>query len=109
MKKLFEQTLKELTGTESVVVECATYDEAILFCEDYHEQLDRKRGWIPGDGIRPLDLRLDRTGYAGYNFHEESDYRSDQTFYEIVAYFSASDLLGEATIDNQDIDVTSII
>ena len=108
MKKLFEKTLKKLKGEESVVVECSTYDETILFWAEYHQQLNRNFDWLPRDRTRPMDFRMSRNGYEGYNFHDESDYRSDQNFYEIVAYFRASDLLGEAT-DNQDIDVTSFM
>lgn len=109
MKKQFETTLKKLKRGESVVVECNTYEESVLFCTEHHKRFKRHHDWTPGDGNHPVDLRFNRYGYVGYNFHDNSDYRSDNTFYEIVAFFNASDLISGTVRDDQDIDVTLIM
>lgn len=109
MKKQFAKTLKNLKDGESVVVECSTYDESVLFCAEYNSRFYKSDGWMPGYGNRPIDLRFNRYGYIGFNFHNESDYRSDNESYEIVAFFNASDLIGGTVRDDQDIDVTLIM
>ena len=109
MKKQFEKTLKKLKGEESVVVECSTYDESVLFCAEYNSRFDKSNDWMPSYGNRPIDLRFNRYGYIGFNFHDESDYRSDNEFYEIVAFFNAAELVGETALDDQDIDIAIIM
>ena len=109
MKEKFAEKLKQLRRQDTIVVECATYDETVLFLDEYNKWFDKHPWCSSVDGKRSVDLRFDRNGYVGFNYHDNSDYRSEQEEYGIVEFISVSDLMGGTPLEEEDIDIATIM